>query len=377
MSASEKSSQTPGIVEKILDESARQVERRIALFRGALALLFLGLHVDDIGLAFGGAPPAGFGWLLGGVGLAGVYSLVVIALIDRDPNLPAAPLAYASVGFDAILLSLPVMVFFSTPQADHQMVLQGPGVAGLYMLIIAAGMRFGEATRFGIMVNSGVLLCYMGFDAVRVSQLPVADFSHIRSHAMLLIGSAILGQMISTQIRQTVHATAERALEATTDGLTGVWNRRHLRELLESSVAKARQEHTSLSVLMLDVDHFKQVNDQHGHQQGDRVLAEVAGLISSNARLDDSLARYGGEEFCLLLRQTNLEAALAVAERIRASIERNQVAGLNVTISIGAAQLAEGQEINHWLEAADQALYRAKAKGRNRVEPADRELATA
>ncbi|MGE0488918.1 MAG: diguanylate cyclase [Vulcanimicrobiota bacterium] len=375
--SAEQSSPTPGIVERILEESARGVERRIALFRGSLALLFLGLHVNDMGMAVGGAPPPGFGWLLGGVVVAAFYSLVVIYLIDRNPNLAAAPLAYASVGFDAILLSLPVMVFFSTPQDDHQMVLQGSGVAGLYMLIIAAGMRFSEVTRFGILVNSGVLLCYMGFDAVRVYQLPAGDFSHIRNHAMLLIGSGILGQMISTQIRQTVHATAERALEATTDGLTGVWNRRHLRELLETSVARARREGSNLAVLMLDIDHFKQVNDQHGHQQGDRVLAEVAGLISSNARLDDSLARYGGEEFCLLLRQTDLDAAVVVAERIRAAIERAPVAGLTVTISIGAAQLGEGQEISQWLEAADQALYRAKEKGRNRVEAAFRELATA
>ena len=162
-----------------------------------------------------------------------------------------------------------------------------------------------------------------------------------------------------------------------TDPLTRVNNRRYFDQRLEEEAAAAVRHERPLACLLLDVDHFKTVNDTLGHQTGDWVLREVAMLIGGQLRRSDTLCRYGGEEFVALLPETELEEAAAIAERIRADIEAHPFRTsasqtTRATISIGVALLANTpQPDTHALvEAADQALYRAKAGGRNRVETA-------
>ncbi|MCB1956706.1 MAG: diguanylate cyclase [Rhodocyclaceae bacterium] len=173
--------------------------------------------------------------------------------------------------------------------------------------------------------------------------------------------------------------TEEKRLEeelrrlSTTDGLTGLFNRRHLDATLETEWHRALRTHEPLSVLMFDVDHFKKFNDTHGHDQGDRVLQTVARLFHDGLRRHDVACRYGGEEFLGILPGTPSGGALAVAERIRQAIEGAEVDGLKVTISIGVAcvpEMAAGspQEL---IELADGALYVAKRNGRNQVRLAE------
>lgn len=164
-----------------------------------------------------------------------------------------------------------------------------------------------------------------------------------------------------------------------TDTLTAVNNRRFFDQRLGEEVASARRDGHPLSCLLLDVDHFKQVNDNHGHQTGDQVLMEVAALIRAQLRGSDVLARYGGEEFAALLAHTASETAVEVAERIRTSIAKRRFhladdSGFNVTISIGVATFnpaqdphAAGSGGEHLVARADKALYEAKTAGRNRV----------
>jgi diguanylate cyclase (GGDEF)-like protein len=160
---------------------------------------------------------------------------------------------------------------------------------------------------------------------------------------------------------------------AVRDGLTGLFNHRHSQELLVHECDRASRYPGHVSLLMIDIDHFKEVNDRHGHQAGDHVLREVAGLLSEGVRAVDVLGRYGGEEFIAILPHTEHEDARLLAERLRVSIaEHTFRAGeteIRTTVSIGiatypSAQAASSAEL---VREADKALYRAKAEGRNRV----------
>lgn len=166
----------------------------------------------------------------------------------------------------------------------------------------------------------------------------------------------------------------ELQLLATRDPLTGCLNRRSFREALDVMLRDAQASGSALSCLMLDIDHFKAVNDTHGHAIGDRVIQEVAKKLQECARATDLVCRYGGEEFCVVVPGMRLTGALAFAERVRDCIEREcavgvrEVEGLRVTVSIGVDSLAgDVPGAPTLLDRADQALYRAKRGGRNRV----------
>lgn len=171
--------------------------------------------------------------------------------------------------------------------------------------------------------------------------------------------------------------TAEKTLEeelrrlSTTDPLTGLFNRRQLDAHLQKELDRAHRYTTSLSVLMLDVDHFKVFNDAYGHEQGDRVLKAIAGVLREVLREQDVPCRYGGEEFTAILPNTDLQGALHVAERFRRAVETMPVDGLRVTVSVGAACYPEidVSDQARLVEAADKALYEAKGHGRNRIWP--------
>lgn len=164
-----------------------------------------------------------------------------------------------------------------------------------------------------------------------------------------------------------------------TDSLTGVNNRRFFDQRLQEEVGRAQRSNEPLTCLFMDVDHFKRVNDEHGHQTGDQVLRVVAGLIREQLRGSDVLGRYGGEEFAALLVNATGEAAMEIAERIRAviaeySFKTLEEKSLAATISIGVATLSEGGDeadlellANELVDRADQAVYSAKNQGRNRV----------
>jgi diguanylate cyclase (GGDEF)-like protein len=165
---------------------------------------------------------------------------------------------------------------------------------------------------------------------------------------------------------QEVNAKLEAL--ATVDGLTGVKNRRALEQQLEAEVARSRRYKTPLSLILLDVDKFKQYNDTFGHIAGDGVLQEVAQLLQSSVRTIDFVARYGGEEFVVLLPNTDQDGALILAERLRAKIEQAPWKQRAVTASFGIAGLTEEMAARSELTAAaDRALYHSKESGRNRV----------
>src|SRR5206468_313856 len=160
----------------------------------------------------------------------------------------------------------------------------------------------------------------------------------------------------------------ELARLSITDGLTGLSNRRHLMEVLTIELHRARRSNRSFSVLMADVDHFKNYNDANGHLAGDEVLKRVGAILRESTRTVDCAARYGGEEFFVLLPDTTQDGAAEFTDRIRARLVAEAFPGGKVTMSIGIAEFpAHGDTPDAVIASADAALYRAKREGRDRV----------
>lgn len=176
---------------------------------------------------------------------------------------------------------------------------------------------------------------------------------------------------LNEQLQRQIHRTQadNHALSALVahDELTGLGNRRSLQGVAQTLAARPVPRRP-FAVLMLDIDHFKQVNDRHGHVRGDAVLVDVARCLQRNARQSDVAIRYGGEEFALVLLDADLTQAQAVASRLREDVERTRPGQLPVTVSIGvAATQGPNDDLYEVLKRSDDALYRAKAGGRNTV----------
>jgi diguanylate cyclase (GGDEF)-like protein len=183
---------------------------------------------------------------------------------------------------------------------------------------------------------------------------------------------------IHLQIRQLQEelklANEKLMLVSHTDHLTGLHNRRYLMDVLERELSRVQRSGSFLSLLILDIDHFKEINDQYGHQGGDMVLAEAASVFRKELRVYDTAARYGGDEFVAVIPGASLSEAVAVAERIRDSVEKSRFSermeDVSLTVSIGIAVYPSPgiETMEDFIREADGALYRAKAGGRNRVE---------
>lgn len=162
-----------------------------------------------------------------------------------------------------------------------------------------------------------------------------------------------------------------------TDDLTRVFNRRHFHDRLEEEIERARRYDHPLSLLMVDIDHFKEINDRYGHMTGDEVLRTIGGILKGNIRTADIAARFGGEEFVVLLPETTKESARVTAEKLRAAIEHHPFNSsdqtlIHVTASFGVSFIKKTGKIkasaaDQIIKMADEAMYQAKQAGRNRV----------
>jgi diguanylate cyclase (GGDEF)-like protein len=196
---------------------------------------------------------------------------------------------------------------------------------------------------------------------------------------VFFFGGCFVWLTAGLSLQTTMDVMRMRSLEreSATDALTGLFNRRYLDRRLREEVASARRYRLPLSVLLLDIDHFKLVNDRYGHRAGDHVLVTFGKLVPEELRESDILARYGGEEFLVIAPHTSLEGAADVAERLRKRIESHDfrlpneagaAIAIRLAVSIGVATLGDGVQTSEALvQAADDNLYRAKEEGRNRV----------
>ena len=280
-------------------------------------------------------------------------------------------------------LTIPQMVWTITSGAVAY-VLAGDA-RGLVLSVLAMILFFGT---FGLtvaeVIGIGVYALLAFASAIGVSSRFNAnasgylDIAYALMVLILLSGCIALNlriQRIRAKLQQQREALAQ-ALEvnrelATRDELTGLINRRAMLDLMALEHSRSLRSGRPLLLAQLDIDHFKPINDQHGHAAGDRALQAFAGTVRASVRDTDVLARWGGEEFVLMLTDTSADQARGLLERIRQAVQALEIAhsagSLQLTVSIGLAQHLPGDTVEHTLERADQALYRAKALGRNRV----------
>lgn len=235
-------------------------------------------------------------------------------------------------------------------------ILGAPGIFWFYPATVA--------NFFLVDRRQALAIALLSLFAVLIGGAVTASLANVASFSVTALVSALLTYAFAYRT-----AIQHRQLEtlATKDALTGVLNRRSLLDELKRIRKALIREHRDCGILVLDLDHFKSINDHHGHAAGDRVLIEVAQLLEQDVRKDDRLFRYGGEEFVILVQQTTRENLQAMAEHLRAIIERQirTPDGQPVMASIGGAVLGQNESIEAWFARADAALYAAKNAGRN------------
>jgi two-component system cell cycle response regulator len=222
-----------------------------------------------------------------------------------------------------------------------------------------------------IPANNGVIVSDLNstngtyIDGVAVHARPLRDGDRIK------VGRSIFKFLTGNNIEHAYHEEIYRL--TTTDGLTGAYNKRYFDEDLERELFRFLRYNRPLSLLMMDIDFFKKINDEYGHLAGDRVLSELGHLIYNNVRREDTFCRYGGEEFALLMPEMDIQKAAVVGEHLRSIVDEAQFDfeghSMPVTISIGVATAKmEMSNPNDFVRVADERLYRAKKLGRNHVE---------
>jgi diguanylate cyclase (GGDEF)-like protein len=221
------------------------------------------------------------------------------------------------------------------------------------------------------MASACVLLGFALLRALSPASVALPSALEWFKYANMVIPFSMLG--LQSYYFRLASANVERKMTemALTDPLTGLFNRRQMNQRLQDEAARFRKHGTDFSVIIADLDHFKEINDRYGHDMGDRVLSRVALLFAEALRAGDAVARWGGEEFLVLLPGTHLSAAQEVAQRLRSAAESRlgEIDGLAtpLTVTFGVATFAPSASLEGCLKAADDALYRGKAEGRNRV----------
>lgn len=253
-----------------------------------------------------------------------------------------------------------------------------PFIAGITAAVVVQGVP-GVLWSYPVIVYSYFVLSRriaIACSLAMLAYLPWLTLSYIDAALALRVFATLLLVILMINIVLNVIANLHQTLakQALTDPLTGCFNRRCLEQNLEALVVGAERHPITASLLMIDVDHFKPINDAYGHDRGDLVLQRIVQVVAARLRRGERLFRWGGEEFLLLLKQTDADGATVVAEDIRRGVEAASIlSGRSVTVSIGVGQYQVGQSVEAWTKTADAALYRAKASGRNRVVRADAE----
>ena len=334
---------------------------------------------------------------VGGLGLLIQYATVRAGMTDA--RLSAFVTIFALIGLSANYvaqrsgwstrlsdpaLTMPQMVLGIAVMAMVYAV--NPAIRGATMLIVAMTLVFGafilppSKCRLLGWLAVGALACAMLISSTLhpVAYPPRIEAFHFLLTALVLpVIATLAGQLSALRKKQKIQSRElQQALEqlhlvATRDELTGLPNRRLMLELLAQEDRKSQRQAERLCCCLIDLDHFKSINDSQGHQAGDETLRMFARIMGGQLRVGDILARWGGEEFLLLLPATRIDAAAQVVERLRVHCADadnwGKHAGKRVTFSAGLVDIAEGESIEHLIARADAALYKAKENGRNLV----------
>ncbi len=264
---------------------------------------------------------------------------------------------YMSLNTRAPQLSM--AVFMTALMAVTGLSLLQRGIYGVFWAFPAILMINFLATRRPARSYTGVYIAYIGAISFYVLDIQIA--------ARAVTGLLVTTLLINSFLGIVAELQAKLVTQSNIDPLTGALNRRQIDPILDEAIERKRRTSTPASLLILDIDKFKTVNDNFGHAVGDRVLKELVLLISNRARRLDKLFRMGGEEFVLFLPDTDGEGAVRLAEDLRICVsESDFIKDHSITVSIGISELLHGETIDEWIKRGDDALFRAKKDGRNR-----------
>ncbi|HIJ86687.1 MAG TPA: diguanylate cyclase [Desulfuromonadales bacterium] len=312
---------------------------------------------------------------------------VPILIVDDLPqNIMAIEAVIADEGFDVITASSGNDALRLSLKHDFALLLLDVQMPGMNGFEVARLIRSNPKTHHFpiIFVTAGIkdLLDQIeGYETGAVDYLikpfePIILRSKLQVFRELYLQRKVierfytnLEQLIEERTSELKEANKTISLLAATDELTSLFNRRYFNECLHGAVSAARRHTYPLAMIMIDLDHFKSVNDTYGHSAGDLILKTFSDLLRDIIRTEDVAARWGGEEFIVLLPHTASEAAAALAERIRTAFEKQTVGAkaINLSASFGVVQLQESDDADILIRRADTALYQAKNAGRNRV----------
>ncbi|GAP36523.1 hypothetical protein ISF6_2363 [Piscinibacter sakaiensis] len=240
-----------------------------------------------------------------------------------------------------------------------------------YLLLFIPAIVIANTRGYAVPLVGGLLVYYLGLRAVCDAVGALQPLGAGATRLVLWLHVCIVFGMfasISAFYRRSILVAEQRLVrQASSDGLTGLANRSHFQALAATEIARARRHGQPLALLIADIDHFKAVNDRHGHGTGDRVLVEVGQRLKAGLREIDALARWGGEEFVAMLPDCPPERTAQVAERLRATVATPAPGLPPVTLSIGTTQVDPAEDLDAALRRADAALYASKAAGRDRV----------
>ncbi|RVT51394.1 diguanylate cyclase [Rubrivivax albus] len=347
--------------------------QRMRLSQAGLAMLLMaaGVVAMQYFVAVGAAPAGPVHlWTAASLGGMVVFFILIRSGWSRrldDPSLTLAQMMYA----------------ISSGAAAYALVGEGRGgVFPIVMVVVAFGLfqlRPREFSAVGLFAVGlfGVVMATMAHlkPAVYPPRVELGHFLMIATMmpAMALLAArfSALRQRLRQQKHDLSHALARIQELATRDELTGLVNRRHMQTLIEQAHRRCARSGQSFCLAVLDVDHFKAVNDNHGHATGDEVLRSVAQEMQTTVRLSDTLARWGGEEFVLMMSDTHAPLARGGLERLRERVAQLCVlvpeGELRISVSAGLAEHRPGESVEDTLARADAALLEAKQQGRNRV----------
>ena len=324
-----------------------------AVLSEVVSNLFLlpGLMLFNFGIvrATGREPP-----FISGVALCVVANAILAWFVLVAPNYPAAVFTQNVVFLAFDIYTAYACLTARTAEGNHTFRLIG---VLFVLLVIACSWRVAGGV-FGLTFSFSPTLPRLFWIATSLISFPMI--------------TVLLTLHTSQRLQEEILAQARH------DTLTDAYNRRAFTEFADKEWSRSMRHGSPFSILSVDIDHFKLFNDQHGHQTGDKALVEVSKSAQAALRANDIWCRYGGEEFIALLPDTTMDRALAVAERLRLSVERTTISSprgaLNVSVSIGVAERSSHHaDLSAVLAISDAALYKAKAAGRNRVVAAGRE----
>ncbi len=308
--------------------------------------------------------------------LSGILAVVLTPLAYIRLRNEHFTLALVDAGIVCVMLLLFVFVYVSRRTRTAGILIALGFIAAALMCTLLLGVGeiywafpalmvayFMLDTRQATILAGGFVACFL---TILWGVLPAVTLIKI---CLTLFVTVLLANAFSLTTRRQLE-TLRRI--ANVDPLTGAGNRRAQNLKLDAANEIFRRHNSPVCVLILDIDHFKKINDSHGHIKGDQVLVDLCELVRHSTRVTESVYRYGGEEFVLVAEQTAMDTATILAEKLRSRIERQVFAsGIQLTVSIGVAELQRGEGREAWLGRADAALYRAKGRGRNQVVVAD------